>query len=117
MSGTVAYHSGLAAEECVARQYQRQGGTIAARRWRGRGGEIDLVVEHRGVLIFVEVKKAKSFDRAAERVTPRQIERIVAAAGEYLAGAPLGLSSESRFDVALVDGQGQVEILPNAFPA
>lgn len=117
MSGTVSFHSGLAAEDSVARHYARQGCTIAARRWRGQSGEIDLVAEDGAGVIFIEVKKARSFARAAERITPRQMGRIMEAAGEYLAGAPAGLSTDSRFDVALVDGQGHVEILENAFAA
>ena len=41
--GVTSYHAGVAAEEAVARQYERAGLHIAARRWRGKGGEIDLI--------------------------------------------------------------------------
>lgn len=43
MTGSVAYHSGVAAENSVARHYADRNHEIAARRWRGRAGEIDLI--------------------------------------------------------------------------
>lgn len=115
MSGSASYHAGLAAEEQVAESYRRGGHLLRNRRWRGKGGEIDLVVEDGEGLIFVEVKKARDFARAAERITARQLRRIYDAAAEYLGQMPLGLNTPSRFDVALVDGAGRIEILENAF--
>jgi putative endonuclease len=117
MSGSRAYHSGLRAEEIVERHYADRGMPVVARRWKGQGGEIDLVVCDGAGLIFVEVKKARSRDRAAERVSARQMARICAAAAEYLGTTPAGQATDVRFDVALVDGQGAVEILENAFGA
>jgi putative endonuclease len=43
--------------------------------------------------------------------------RICTAASEYLAQEPLGQLTPVRFDVALVDGAGRIEILENAFAA
>lgn len=62
--GAVAYQAGLAAEACIADDYERRGYPIAARRWRGQGGEIDLVARDGDGLVFIEVKKSRSFDRA-----------------------------------------------------
>ncbi len=115
--GAVAYRSGTAAEESVARHYHEAGCPVAARRWRGSAGEIDLVTEDGEGLVFVEVKRARTIAEAAERVTRRQIHRIVGAAAEYLARMPLGQATPVRFDVALVDGHGRVEVLENAFGA
>lgn len=113
--GKLAYHSGLCAEESVERAYEARGHTVAARRWRGKGGEIDLILKDGEGLIFVEVKKSKSFAKAAERVSQRQIGRLYAAASEYMARMPRGQDTDVRFDVALVDGSGAMEILENAF--
>lgn len=115
MSGAVAFHSGMAAEESVARRYLAEGMDERARRWRGPGGEIDLILGDGERLIFVEVKKARDFAAAAARVTQRQQRRIYASAGAYLADMPKGQDTEARFDVALVDCNGEVEILENAF--
>ena len=117
MSGSVSYHAGLAAEDIVERHYSEAGRSVAERRWRGRGGEIDLIVRDGDGLIFVEVKKSRDFARAAERVTPRQMERIMAAASEYLGRMPKGQLTDMRFDVAMVDARGGLRVLENAFGA
>jgi len=115
--GRLAYLSGAAAEETVARDYQRRGFSIAQRRWRGRGGEIDLIARKGADVIFIEVKSAPDFATAAERLGARQMERLYTAASEFLEGEPAGQLTGARFDVALVDGQGAYQIVENAFGA
>jgi len=115
MTGLVSYHAGLAAEGSVERHYASAGHEIARRRWRGSGGEIDLITRDGDGLIFIEVKKSKSFARAAERVSRRQMRRIYASASEFLAGEPNGQDTEVRFDVALVNAVGQIQVIENAF--
>ena len=118
MGGAVSYRAGLAAEEAVARRYAGEGASLAARRWRGRSGEIDLVVRDRdGNTVFIEVKQSRSHAEAALHLGERQMRRIWSAASEFLAGEPLGQATPSRFDVALVDGQGLIEVIENAFAA
>lgn len=117
MSGARSYHSGFAAEESVAHHYRRNGRVIAARRWRGLSGEIDLIARDGAEVIFVEVKSAATHGLAAERLGLRQQRRIWNAAAEFLDGEPAGSLTASRFDVALVDGSGRVEVIENAFAA
>lgn len=107
------YLAGLSAEDSVARHYEDIGCVLLDRRWRGLSGEIDLIVRDGKEFVFVEVKTAPTFAAAAERLTSRQLERIVGAAQEYVGGLPDGLRSAMRFDAALVDGQGRVETLMN----
>ncbi|RME18849.1 MAG: hypothetical protein D6801_00280 [Alphaproteobacteria bacterium] len=113
MSGETSYLAGIAAENSVAAEYERRGHTIAARRWRGSRGEVDLILRNGDGLIVVEVKKARDFARAAARLTRRQLERIYGAVSEFLAGEPKGLMTELRLDVALVDGAGRMQIIEN----
>lgn len=113
--GALNFHAGLAAEECVARQYRTQGAKVAATRWRGKNGEIDLVVTDGKETVFVEVKRARNFVRAAQSLGSRQIRRICDAALEYVDRLPMGTLTPMRFDVALVDASGRVRIIPNAF--
>lgn len=117
MSGARSWHAGKAAEAAVARHYRRSGRAIAAERWRGRAGEIDLVARDGGQVIFIEVKQSQTLADAASHLSPRQMGRIYAAASEFLAGEPRGQLTDARFDVALVDGRGRIEIIENAFAA
>lgn len=114
-TGTTSYHAGLAAEEIVVRDYLQRGRTLAGRRWRGRSGEIDLIMREGDRVVFVEVKKSKSMARAAHRLSRRQMDRLCGAATEFVAGEPRGQLTDMRFDLAMVDAQGRVEILENAF--
>lgn len=113
MSGMVSYLAGMAAEEAVAGDYARRGHEVAARRWRGSGGELDLVFRDGEGLIVVEVKKARDFARAAARLTRAQLQRIYGAVSEYVAGEPRGQLTDVRLDLALVDGTGRVRIMEN----
>ncbi len=114
-NGRRNYRAGLAAEDSVARDYQARGHPIAARRWRGSRGEIDIIAREGDGLIFIEVKKARDFARAAERLTRAQMRRIYGAASEFLAGEPKGQLTPVRFDVALVNASGQMQVVENAF--
>ncbi|GGO32750.1 UPF0102 protein [Gemmobacter aquaticus] len=115
--GVTSYHAGVAAEEAVARHYGRAGLHIAARRWRGKGGEIDLIARDGATVVFIEVKCSATHAQAAERLDMRQMARIASAAAEFLGHEPQGQLTPARFDVALVDACGSVEILENAFAA
>lgn len=111
----MSYHAGLSAEQRIAQDYERRGFVVARRRWRGAGGEIDLITRNSEGLVFVEVKQSRTFARAAERLSRRQMDRIYASAAQFLAGEPGGQLTNARFDVALVDQVGQFEIIENAF--
>ncbi|SFJ37456.1 putative endonuclease [Jannaschia pohangensis] len=110
----MSYHAGLAAEDAVARHYVRLGHRVIARRWRGMGGEIDVIVQSGDDTVFVEVKQSDTHAAAATRVSPRQIGRLFDCAGEFMGTLPDGMNASVRFDVALVDGTGRIEVLENA---
>lgn len=113
--GRMAYHAGLAAEHRIAQDYERRGFAVARRRWRGKGGEIDLILRDGNGFIFVEVKQSRDFHRAAESLTQRQMQRIYASAEEFIGLESNGSLCGVRFDVALLDGQGDMQIIENAF--
>lgn len=115
--GKAAYLAGFVAEDQVAQLYARSGRPIAARRWRGTGGEIDLIARDGAEVIFIEVKKSRTHALAAEHLTPRQIARLYDTAAEFLGGEPAGQATDVRFDVALVDQFGRIELRENVFAA
>ncbi|WP_047996862.1 YraN family protein [Puniceibacterium sp. IMCC21224] len=114
-SGRMGYQAGMAAELRIAQDYERRGFPVTGQRWRGTLGEIDLIAQDGEGLIFVEVKQSRSFARAAERLSAAQMRRIYASAEEYLGTQPKGQLTPVRFDVALVDGIGAVQVIENAF--
>lgn len=117
MRGQTAYHAGLAAEDSVAQKYERAGRPVLAKRWRGSAGEIDLIAQDGDGVIFIEVKKSRSHAQAATHLTRRQMDRIYGAGSEFLATQPRGQLTDVRFDLALVDEAGCVDIIENAFMA
>lgn len=117
MSGLKSYLSGKAAEDQVTEMYLAHGHRLLCRRWRGPAGEIDLVFEKHGELVFVEVKSSRSLARAALSLSKRQIERLLASAEAALGYFPRGAATPMRFDVALVDRQGRIDVIPGALSA
>ncbi len=113
--GLTAYHSGVAAEEIVAQWYARSGRPVLAKRWRGSCGEIDLVAQDGDGVVFIEVKKSRSHAQAATRLSRQQMDRIYGAGSEFLATQPRGQLTDVRFDLALVDEMGRVDVIENAF--
>jgi putative endonuclease len=113
--GMTNYLAGHAAEISVARHYEDRGIAISARNWRGMTGEVDLIGRDGDVVVFVEVKQSRSHDLAASHISQAQISRIFATVDEFLAGEPKGLLTDVRIDLALVDGQGRIEVVENAF--
>jgi len=115
MTGSVGYHAGRVAEDIVALDYTRRNHGIAARRWRGKSGEIDLIARVGDTVVFIEVRKSRNFATAATRLGRRQMDRICASAGEFLAGEPKGQLTDVRFDLAMVDATGAIQVIENAF--
>lgn len=112
--GRTSFFAGVAAEDIALRAYLAAGYRCVAQRWRGQSGEIDIVLAGGDGFVFVEVKKSRSFAAAALRISPRQKARIFSAAEEFVASQPRGLLTPMRFDVALVDGPGDLRIMENA---
>lgn len=120
---TPSLRRGQAGEEAAARYLSERGCRLLERNYRCMGGEIDLIAQRDGFLIFCEVKARKLGDpqlsRPAEAVTPQKQRRIIRAAVQYMQEHPSGL--QPRFDVIeaiLSPADGSVlsiEQTPDAF--
>ena len=111
---------GHAAETLAATYLQGHGLGILARNVRFRGGEIDLIADDGGCIVFVEVRLRQDsrFGGAAASITGAKQQRIILAARHYLAG--LGEPApDCRFDCVLLTGTeaNQIEWLCDAFAA
>ncbi len=120
MGGLRTVGFGKSAEDLACAELQRRGYVILARRYRTRGGEIDIVARDGATLVFVEVK-ARTDARCGhplEAVTGWKQRRIAAMAADFLARRRLG-EAPCRFDVVGITGaEGgpqDVEIVRAAF--
>ncbi len=66
-------------EDLALEYLKKKGFRILARNYRCTGGEIDIVALDGNVLVFVEVKGARSedFGHPAERISKRKLLRII----------------------------------------
>jgi len=107
-------------EQRAAEYLEGLGYTILKRNFRfGRVGEIDLVADDNGMLVFVEVKtqSSESMGDASSWVTRRKQLQLGRVALAYLTFNQIE-NRDCRFDVIAISRTGeQVEIkhIPNAF--
>lgn len=111
--------TGALAEQWAAQYLQGQGLKSIEQNFRGRFGEIDLIMQDGASLVFIEVRMRRNHDfgGAAASIDTRKQQRIIRTAQQYLAG--LAHIPPCRFDVVLMDdAQGHnVQWLKNAFDA
>ena len=93
-----AFGERLAAVHLGAKGYR-----IRARNYRCREGEIDIVAQDGGTLVFVEVRtrRGDALGGPAESVTARKEARLVAAATAYVQTLPQA-PADQRIDVVAV---------------
>ena len=103
-----AYGFGLSAESYARAFLRLKGYRILDQRLKGqrgsRHGEIDVIARRGRTLVFAEVKARQSLAHAREAISPRQQDRIRAAADAIIARVnyqnPRPLNG--RFDAILV---------------
>lgn len=111
---------GRRAEADAEAYLRRKGYRILERNLRSSLGELDLVAETGGVLVFIEVKarRTEAMGGAAYAVDGRKQAKLIRLAGQYLARHGLG-TRHCRFDVLLCRGvEGRpdaIEHVENAF--
>jgi len=108
---------GRSYEELAAQFYLDRHYFILHRNYHAGHKEIDLIVQKGNLLVFVEVKsaKSKSLGHPAERVTKKKIANLTQAAQQYLVENKID-DADLRFDVITFLG-GKIEHFPGAFAA
>ena len=106
---------GKLGEDRAVRELERRRYAILARRYRTRHGEIDIVADDAGTIVFVEVKAREGTEcgGAAAAVTIHKQRRLASMAADYLARNGL-TAHPSRFDVVAIDGP-RVTVYASAF--
>lgn len=119
--GRARVRFGEIGEELAVQELERQGYAILARRYRRRGGEIDIIAQDGAAIVFVEVKArdGSAFGGGSEAVTALKRHRLTATARDFLARHRLE-NRPCRFDVVAIDianGSLRLEVMRNAFDA
>ncbi len=111
---------GAQGETWASEWYSARGYVVLDRNWRTRQGELDLVLELDGVVVFCEVKTRTSdaFGAGVEAVTREKQQRIRRLAGEWL-GAHDRSARGLRFDVVSIlaprNGPPTIDVYEAAF--
>ena len=108
--------------ERIAQSYmEKQGAKLLASNFHSRFGEIDLIMQDKGAIAFVEVKYRRNanFGGAIHAVSTKKQQRIVKTATFYLQKRKLNAyNTACRFDVVTIQGSQHapnITWLKNAF--
>ena len=110
---------GKIGEELACRELERRGYAIVARRYRRRGGELDIIARDGDTMVFVEVKARHgyAFGQAAESVGFIKRRRMARLAMGYVMRHRLA-NRPCRFDVVSIhfdEARPVIEVFQNAF--
>lgn len=113
--------AGDAAEDAACATLEAAGCRILARNVRFREGEIDIVADDRGTLVFVEVRmrRSDSHGGADGSVDAFKQRKLVRAAKHFLLQRAAGAAGlpPCRFDVITADPEGVRDWIRDAFSA
>jgi len=106
---------GRLGERTAVKYLKEKGYKILEKNYKTHVGEIDIIAEKDGVVVFVEVKTRSngSFGTPAEAVGYRKQEKYKKVAAEYLLKKKR-TENECRFDVFGIEN-GEIEHIENAF--
>lgn len=93
---------GALGEQLAAEYLQQNGYRIAARNWRCRSGELDIVAENDELLVFIEVRSRTNtgtFGTGQESIDIRKQRKVRETAQVYMYAKKTNESIPVRFDV------------------
>jgi putative endonuclease len=118
--------AGARYEDIALAHLERAGLALVARNFNCRHGELDLVMNDRGTLVFVEVRYRRgsgartNFGDGIDSVSAAKRAKLVRAASMFLASQPRLAQRTCRFDVIAIAGDETTPSLDwckNAFEA
>lgn len=104
---------GQAGEDMAWAHLQKQGCRLVARNWHCRYGEIDLIVLHNGILVFVEVKyrRNNSFGGSVYSIGAAKLAKLQRSIECYL--QQHGNNRPCRLDAVLIQGNAEPQWIQN----
>lgn len=105
MASTLQQRLGQQGEDRALAYLLQQGLQLLERNFRCKAGELDLIMQHGALLVFIEVRQRASsrYGGAAASITPAKQRRLLRAAQYFLlryAALP-----PCRFDLLAIDGE------------
>lgn len=119
MSNNIAV--GKRGEDLATEFLKKKGFQIVERNFKKPWGELDIIAEYGGMIVFIEVKTQNKnnrfFIRPEENITPFKQKQIIKSAKAYLAYKKK-LDKNWRIDVVAVelgdDGNNEIRHIENA---
>lgn len=117
---------GQKAEDLALLFLKNQGMQLIERNYRCKVGELDLVMQHKKELVFVEVRYRKhtGFGSGAETIDYRKQQKIIKSAEHFLQSRSRYAALPCRIDVVSIttphkpnNQQPDIDWLPNAIQA
>ena len=111
---------GIDSEGLAAEFLRKKGYRILERNYRTRRGEMDIVAEEAGALVFVEVKarRGDQFGGPHAAVGWRKQQQLIRVASHYMARHRIE-NRDCRFDLVLISEdplrRKQIDLVRNAF--
>lgn len=107
--------AGIEGENLAVEYLKKQKYKILERNFSSKVGEIDIIAEQNGVLVFVEVKSRENtlFGQPVEAITPAKVRSIVRTAQFFLVSKGKQ-NSNCRFDVIEIL-RGEINHIVDAF--
>jgi len=121
---TTSKQTGDAAEQAACTYLEKQGLKLLAQNYHGKFGELDLIMQHAGSIVFVEVRyrKKSRFGTPLESVTYQKQQKLIKTALYYLQQHPKWQNASARFDVIGITAEtdatsNKIQWIQNAFNA
>jgi len=92
-----------------------KGYRLLARRFGGKGGEIDLIVKRRRTVAFVEVKARGTIEDALTAITPEKRRLVELRIRQWLAQNPWAMDHHLRADALFLAPRRWPRHVPAAF--
>lgn len=122
IAGNQSHQLGRLAEQAAEQYLARHGLKLVQRNFRGKQGEIDLIMDDGKVLVFIEVRHRRSsrFGSAVESINPRKQAKLIKTAELYISAVGGASQRQCRFDTIDFDGEitdNNLRWIKNAFAA
>lgn len=116
-------NKGLYFENVALRWLKAKGLKMLAKNYQSRAGEIDLIMQEKDTICFIEVKyrNSQAFGGAAHSIPPSKQRKIIHTALSFISHQPRYQDQQMRFDALLIEPGSttdyQVDWIKDAFSA